>query len=105
MKTKINLEGLAPSKETFQPVSPPPPPKPVRPDPELEYWLLALESPKGILIECATPKEASAKRFRLYRSRARQQKAGNFSLDPIVIQMDGAFIKLALPASVVVSQL
>lgn len=106
MKTKIDLEGLAPSKETFQPVSPAKEsPSVVRPDPELEVWFRAIESSKGLKIECANPKSAMAYRFRLYRSRQRQQKAQNFSLDRLIIQIEGSTIWIILPPEVIIEDL
>lgn len=63
-------------------------------DPYLETMVLVIESKNGLGVQYETRGAAQAARHRFYRARIAAQKAGNRSLDAIVITIEDNTLKL-----------
>ena len=75
----------------------PPPSETPPPSPELETFLRALESPRGIEIETTSPEAACALRFKLYRARNRTSRSSpvlGARLAQLVLTLHGSAVRI-----------
>lgn len=86
MPLSIDLGDLVPEN------TPPPPPSA-----EIEIFLQALESERGIAISFESRKKAEGYRFKLYQVRTAERKHGNFLFDGLTIALEGTRVLIRKP--------
>lgn len=75
------------------------------PSPLDEWMAQAIESPKGIVLELPSKRDAIRKRFQFYKRRQHLQEAGIHSFDLLMIRIDGGRLHLLREPEVKVIEL